>query len=429
MKYFITIIFIALLFTSCKTQSPSMDEIAESYVRLSLEIGLYDSDFIDAYYGPEEWKPKVEKSDSLPSDKFINQANALLKQCENVDQTNYKEIDKARLSLMKKQLIAVKTKVEMMAGKVYSFDEEARLLYDTDPPHFTEDYFDNVLAELEKTVPGKGDLSTRYNEYASQFIIKKDKLDIVFKKAIDEGRKRTMKYVDLPENENFVLEFVSNKSWGGYNYYQGNSQSLIQINTDSPSFIQRAIDTGCHEGYPGHHFLNARLEQNLVNKMGWKEFSVYPLFTPMSLIAEGTANYGIEVAFPGEEKITFETEVLYPLAGLDPAKAVQYSKISELRSKLGYAGNEAARKYLNGEISREDAAKWNEKYLLMTPKRALQRISFVDQYRSYVINYNWGKDLVKKFIESNGGTADNPEKRWELFIDLVSNPHSASDLK
>jgi len=141
----------------------------------------------------------------------------------------------------------------------------------------------------------------------------------------------------------------------------------------------------CHEGYPGHHVFNALLEQNLVNGKGWKEFSVYPLFSPQSLIAEGSANYGINVAFPGAERIKFEKEVLFPLAGIDPNKAEQYYEIQELRAKLDYAGNEAARKYLNKEISREEAAKWLEKYLLYEPDRALQRTRFFDQYRSYVI--------------------------------------------
>ena len=71
------------------------------------------------------------------------------------------------------------------------------------------------------------------------------------------------------------------------------------MNTDLPIFIDRAIDLACHEGYPGHHVYNALLEKNLMRDRGGSEFSVYALFSPQSLIAEGTANYGIEVAFLG----------------------------------------------------------------------------------------------------------------------------------
>jgi len=74
--------------------------------------------------------------------------------------------------------------------------------------------------------------------------------------AIEEGRKRTLKYIPLPKEENFVVEYVKNKPWGAYNWYKGNSFSVIQVNTDLPVYIDRAIDLACHEGYPGHHVYN-----------------------------------------------------------------------------------------------------------------------------------------------------------------------------
>ena len=103
--------------------------------------------------------------------------------------------------------------------------------------------------------------------------------------------------------------------------------------------------------------------------------------------------------------------------------------VTELASALSYAGNEAARGYLNGTINADDAARWLEEYALMAPARAKQRVRFIDQYRSYVINYNLGQDLVKRHIEASGGTADKPEKRWEEFKRLISSPRLASGLK
>jgi hypothetical protein len=406
-----------------------MNEIAENYVRLVLEIGQYDSDIVDAYYGPEEWKPVKIKMDTLPANEFISRVSTLLMQCDEMDASGFSVPETARLFMFKKQLTAVKTKLEIMTGKKYSFDEEARLLYDVEPPHFSEAHFDSLLVALEKELPGDGGLADRYNTFANQFVISKEKIDTVFRVAIAEARKRTGEYINLPASEDFVLEYVNDKSWSGYNYYKGKSKSLIQINTDFPIFIQRAVDLACHEGYPGHHVLNVLLEQNLVEEKGWKEFSVYPLFSPVSLIAEGSANYGIEMAFPGAERMKYEKEVLFPLAGLDATKADQYYKILDLLGDLNYAGNEVARKYLDGEISREEAAQWLEKYLLYSSDRALQRTRFVDQYRSYVINYNLGKDLVAGFVNEQGGSVDQPAKRWEIFKDLISNPYTASSMK
>ena len=131
------------------------------------------------------------------------------------------------------------------------------------------------------------------------------------------------------------------------------------MNTDLPITIDRAIDLACHEGYPGHHVYNALLEKHLVRDRGWVEFSVYPLFSPQSLIAEGTANFGIEVAFPGDERTAFEREqcsIRWP--GSIPRRAAKYAAVQRLVAKLSYAGNEAARRISTARSIARGAAAW-----------------------------------------------------------------------
>lgn len=427
------IVFVSLVLAACSAPeqdaTPTMDSIGEGYVKLVLRVGLYDKDVVDAYYGPEEWKPEpVAEGATMPAAELLAEAGLLQSQLDSLDARSFSKLQNARFAMLGKQLTAVTTKINMLNGTTYSFDEEAKRLYDAQPPSFPMSHFEELLAQLNEKLPGEGSVVDRYNVFASNFVIPKDKLDEVFRVAIAEARKRTLAHFTLAENENFVLEYVNDKSWSGYNYYQGNGRSLIQLNTDFPIFIDRAIDLAAHEGYPGHHVFNALLEQNLVKKRGWMEFSVYQLFSPQSLIAEGSANYGIDVVFPGDTRLEYEKAVLFPLAGLDASQADLYYEIQAIRSKLNYAGNEAARLYLNGEITREQAAAMLETYLLYEPDRALQRTRFIDQYRSYVINYNLGKDLVAEYVESQGGTADNPEKRWQIFQELLSNPHTASTI-
>jgi hypothetical protein len=264
------------------------------------------------------------------------------------------------------------------------------------------------------------------NAYQDQFIIPADRLSDVFDAAIAECRRRTLEHIALPEQESFSLEYVTDKPWSGYNWYQGGAQSLIQINTDLPIFINRAVDLGCHEGYPGHHTFNVLLEKNLVDGKGWMEFTLYPLFSAASLIAEGSGNYGIDLAFPGDDRLQFEKRRLFSLAGLDPDGADRYYELLELLEQLSYAGNEAARDYLNGTIGRDEAVQWIVDYTLASPERARQRVDFFDTYRSYVINYNLGKDLVRDYVER--GT-ESPEQRWERFTRMLSMPMLPSDLK
>ncbi len=171
------------------------------------------------------------------------------------------------------------------------------------------------------------------------------------------------------------------------------------------------------------------MEKNLVRERKWVEYCVYPLSSPQSLIAEGSANFGIDVAFPGGERAAFERERLFPLAGFEPRRAEEYYRVHAVTLRLHYAGNEAARGYLDGAMSKDDAVDWLVTYGLYSRERAEQRIRFIEKYRSYVINYNLGLDIVRDWVDRQGGTATQPEKRWEVFRRLLSNPYTPSALR
>ncbi len=218
---------------------------------------------------------------------------------------------------------------------------------------------------------------------------------------------------------------MTDKPWSGYNYYQGNFASKIEVNTDLPIRLDRAIDLGCHEGYPGHHAFNALLEKNLVNDRGWTEFSVYPLYSPQSLIAEGSANYGIPLAFPDGEQVAFETEVLAPLAGLPADRLAEYAALRKALKDLGPARYTIASEYLAGRISGDEAKELLQRYQLLSPERAAQSLRFIETYRSYIINYGLGRDMVQAWIERGEPDAAT---RWVRMEKLLSEPSLPSDL-
>jgi hypothetical protein len=407
----------------------SLNRIAESYVKLALAVGRHDPLYVDAYYGPEAWQVAAQE-EKKPLAAIENDTKPLIAELLRVDVAREEELVQLRLQFLVRQLESLVTRVHMLEGAKLAFDEESKALFDAVAPHYGEDHFKERLARIDSLVPpGDGSLAERLERYKKDFIIPRDKLDTVFAAAIGEARRRTKRHITLPANESFDVEYVTNKSWGAYNWYKGDNRSVIQINMDLPKYIDSAVGLACHEGYPGHHVQNVLAEMHLAKERGWIEFTVSPLFSPLSPINEGGANFGIEVAFPGEERLAFEREVLYPLAGLDPAKAQSYAAIQKLARELSYAQNEAARRYLNGEITAEQAAQWLSAYALMSPERARKLVTFFDQYRSYVINYNVGYDLVKEYIEGRGGTADQPERRWEEFTALLSSPRIPSGLR
>lgn len=427
-------ILIPVLFAlSCKQktndeETKKINSLAAEYVRLGLTIGQYDTDFVDAYYGPDSLKPAKPATKTFPKDSLLASVNSLMNAFKDQERSLTIDSNRIRANWIYNQLIAFGRRIRIFSGENSPFDEESKELFGVTAPVYTEDYFKAGISHLDSLLPGKGNVDGRFQKLANKFIIPKSKLDTVIKTAIAEARKRTLSHYKLPAGETFTLEYVTNKPWSGYNWYKGNYKSTVQINTDLKIFIDRAIDVGSHESYPGHHVYNMLLEKNLYHDKGWVEISLYPLFSPQSLIAEGSANYGIEVAFPGDDKVKFAKNVLLPLAGLDTAGIGLYFKALEIKGKLNYARNEAARGLVNGTMSQDKALSYLKKYCLMNEETAAKSISFIKKYRSYVINYNYGLDLVKNNIEQNGGTANNPAKRWEFFGKLLSNEVSTASL-
>ena len=404
--------------------------VAERYVKLVLAVGQHDGDYVDAFYGPAEWRTQAEAA-KRPLAEIDRDAAEAVEQLTTIavkPDSRDAEMWSLRRQYLSRQLAALRSRVAMLQGTRLTFDEESKALYDAVAPVKPESEFEAVVSQLAAALPGDGPLIERYDRFKQQFIIPTNRLDRVFQQAIRACRERTPG-VNLPLQERFTVEYVTNKAWGGYNWYQGNFKSLIQVNTDLPVYIDRAIDLACHEGYPGHHVYNALLEKTLVKDRGWIEYTVYPLFSPQSLIAEGTANYGIDVAFPLPARLTFERDVLFPLAGLNPERVAEYYTVLGLVQRLSYAGNEAARNYLDGKIDRAAAIAWMEKYALQTRPRAEQWLKFVEQYRSYVINYNLGKDLVRAYVEKRMGRDQTPQRRWAEFMALLSSPRLPSELK
>lgn len=399
----------------------SLNHLAESYVKLTLALGKHHPYYVDAYYGPSEWQETPTRELNEIRQDIVTLLNAIEAHIPS-------EAETQRKAFLEVQTRAMLTFIQVVKKEKVSFDEESERLYDAVSPNITEQQLDKALVELDRVLPGEGSLNERMQAFTKQFEIPLDKIDAVFSAAVIESRERTKQYIDLDENENFTIEYVTDKVWSGYNWYKGNSFSLIQVNTDFPIYIARAVDLASHEGYPGHHVFNSLMEKHLVNGKGWIEYCIYPLYSPMSLLAEGSANYGIEVVFPHEERLQFEKDVLFPLAGLDATKVEQYYEVQSVIMALSYADNMVAKRYLDGEIDADKAVELLTKYTLVAPEKAKQRLGFIEANRAYVINYNLGQDIVKEYIENKAGCNDK-KVIWDIFSHLLASPKTASMMR
>lgn len=415
---------------SAPEASAALDLIARDYVALILELGEHEPGYVDAYYGPPAWADAA-RANRRDTPQLTLAATALSARLAALPSAQLTADSLQRRDYLQAHVAAAAARLAMLDGTNLPFAEEAAALFGIRPDLPPLTAYDAVLARIDALIPGEGPLAERVERFRSRYNIPPANVAAVMDAAIAECRARTAAHISLPSNERFTLEFVTAKPWSGYNYYQGDANSLIEINTDLPIGISRAVDLGCHEGYPGHHVYNVLLEHTFVRAKGWVEMSILPLFSPMAFIAEGSANYGIDLAFPASARLDFEQRVLYPLAGLDPASAPALKEFLALARELARAEYTTAAAYLAGAIDSAEALRQLQTYGLIDPERARQRLSFIDTYRSYIINYGLGRDTVQAWVERQGAdpwiTMQRLLSSQLLPVDLIEQPPGGAE--
>ncbi len=391
-----------------------LDAVAQGYVRLVLAVGRHDPLFVDAYYGPPEWMKAAREGPPRALALLLAEARALLDGARRSPPCE-------RSRFLVRQLVAVEGWLRREAGERISIEEEARLLFDIELPGHDPDEFDQARESLEQLVPGEGELGARIEAFRARFVVRPGRLDAVVRRSLEILRRRTAELVALPTDEAFQFEPVSGKSWGAYHWYQGGYRSRIELNTDLPSELGRLFDTLSHEGYPGHHVHNVLLEEALVRGKGWVELTVYPLYSPQSLIAEGVANTGMSILFSAEQKLECIARELSPLAGLAGEDVARYEAIREAARPLRNVRTEAARRLLGGADDEETAC-FIAQHGFESLERARRNVAFIRTYRAYIFTYTVGEDAVRAHI----GLGPDRETR---FFDLLTRAVTPSELK
>jgi hypothetical protein len=425
----IAIVAVSLLASGCANskQAPtveSMTDLAEEFIHLGLQAQNHDKlEYL--YFGPEQWRTAAQEK-PLSLTQIQTKLTALsqrIKALPNADD----EMESKRRALLLDRITAMVVRADVLQQKFpASFDEESRQLFGVTAPHYDENHFRALADELNEIIPGEGALPERIQRFRDQFIIPADKVETAITAAVQECRKRTKAQIDLPDNESVSLNITSGKHWVGFAEYKGNSQTTIHINTGVPIHVERVLQLGCHEGYPGHHVHASLMEQELVKKKGWIEYTFVPLNGSTATVAEGAANYGVDLAFSRDERIEFEKAVVLPIAGLKGDQLDLYYRYFDLLDRLNFARNEVARLHLFGGMPKDEAIQWLMEFGLESVGTATQRLNFIQALRTYVINYNYGKTLVKGYVESYSD--QGKEAMWEAFEEVLSTPITPQDM-
>jgi hypothetical protein len=416
-----------LLVAACAEQAGTdvaaqFDPLAERYVKLALELGEHDTGYVDAYFGPEEWRAAA-KANPRSLAEIATDAAALAAEARAIDTSSSEYLLRLRQDFIGSHLESMAVVARMRDGLELSFDEESRLVYGFVAPSYPREHYEAALAEIDVLLPGDKPLHERVYEFGLQFRVPPENVEAVIRAGIDECRARTLQHMTLPEGESFVFELVSGNSWSAYNWYQGDFQGLIQVETSRPSVLASATRLGCHEGYPGHHTFSSLLDRDFRQKRGWIEFSMFPLYSPQGVIFEGSGNFAERVAFPGTSKSEFLRETVMPLAGLKDLDFETEARLNAATTKLRYASIDAARNYLDGNWDRAQTEDWLTRYALVPPELMESWFGFTEHYRAYRINYVLGEDLVEAFVRRENPDGDE-EGDWQALAKLLSFPPS-----
>ena len=176
-------------------QSSVMNTLAERYIRLVLAIGQHDADYVDAYYGPLEWRTEASAAKTSVAE-IQSRAAALAQDLKAAaPPASADELTRLRHGYVARQLEALRARASMLAGARLRFDEESKALYDAVAPTHPAAEFQRVLDELNQKLPGQGSLIDCYDRFRSGFIIPKDRVDATFKAAIEGCRSRTLQHI------------------------------------------------------------------------------------------------------------------------------------------------------------------------------------------------------------------------------------------
>lgn len=388
------------------------DQWGQNYLRLMLEVNKHCDGFVDAYFGQDKIKADVDAGDAIPVSDLRAQLNEL--------RDSFDDSDPQRNAFVMAMITAAETALRLNTDDAPSYVDEVKYLFDIEATLSDEAPFQEALQTLDDLLPGTGTVPERQKVYADHYNMSTEQLHQAIKLCLAETRKRTADFIDMVEGEGFVYATVTDKPWGGYNWYKGNGQSLIEVNTDLPVSALGILDLCAHEGYPGHHTENMLKEALLYKEKGRAEHAVVLLLSPAAVIAEGIAMTAREIIFPDDSTDTWLDEVLFPAIGLEPHPVDVRQAISKARKDLRYVGRNAAFLHNSGELNTEETIDYYRTHTGSDLERAQQFMRFITSHygRAYIFTYTVGYDLI-----------DNTEgDKAALFKRLLTEPMLPSDL-
>lgn len=376
--------------------------LGEEYVKLALAINEHLPGYVDAYFGPEEWKAQTKQDGKLSLPDLTERVDRLAKEISRSDSPEVQRKD-----FLGRQISAMQMSLRLLTGEKVSLAEEVHELYDVDPSWKDESNFEEAHRELDELLPAGISLSERMQEWKRSLEMPLEMTEELLGFITTRLRGLAHSKFDLPEEETFALEFVSDQPWYAYNWYLGGYRSKIEINTDLPAQVDDLADLIAHEGYPGHHTELSIKESKLVRQKNYIEHTITILNSPSCVIAEGVATTALKTLLTDNDLEEWYRKEILPRAGMSHIDSQRMARIGMASQKItGLAGN-AAFMFHDQQKSEDEIMRYIQRFGLRTEKEARQTIKFISNplYRSYIFTYHVGHDLLETLFTKGDRTS------------------------
>ena len=411
------------------TSALSLDDLARGYVMAVLRLDRIRAGTNDYDYGPPEWKAAV-LAEPMPVPAALREevrrlaaglearARAGVDAAPPAAAADAALLDHERLLWLQAQVAALDTHLGLILGERLSVRDQVDRLFQLEARYVPEQELAEARRTLDGLLPGGGDLPARIAAFRNSFAVPRDKVEAVYRFALEEVRRRTLEFLPLPAAEGLELAFVTGQPWGGYNWFQGQARSRIDINLDLPVLATSVYGYIAHEAYPGHHTELAVREARLYRERGWVEWCVSPLFTPKNAISEAIAEVGTEILFTPEARFAWMRDALWPRFGL-PGDLDLWRRAEPALEVLAEART-------NGTILLHDRGQTDAEvtaYLVreqgLDTERAAKSVAFDRAWGVYAFNYRAGRAVVRRWVEAAG---PDLAARRERFVRLLTHP-------
>ena len=400
----------------------SIDAIAREYVVLALEVKQLEPDWIEAPEVPPELQKEAAGRKADPN-AIIEQSSALIDRLDRIP-VPARRLDAERYEWLRASLVSLRMQLQVKQGKKWPVVEEVALRYGFKPDFRPLSEYDPILARLDKQLSGPGTLTERITRLQDSASIPADKVQAVQDAAFKECRRRAAEHVTLPKGDSVERRWVTDPLFAGNNTYKGNGHSLAEFSSQYKWKVDQLLWVTCHEIYPGHHTHFAIRSAALRYGRNWPEFGIDQNYGPVIPAAEAVAESGVGLTFPIEDRIKFERDVLYPLAGLKMSKPDEWRAYWTGKFDMLGATASVAQLYLDGKLSKNDARQAFIKYRMMTPDGADKMLPIVDQLGSYVIASDVGWMTIDRRLR-----ARPLAEQWKAFNRVLSEPMTVKDLQ